>query len=81
MKLYQILPNGYLGEITEVPDETIGLPPGRTNTIPPEIPEGKFAYWAGTHWSIVEYPPFEPVVVEGIEEIIIDDSLNQEQPI
>ena len=61
MKIYQILKNGYLGNITEVPDGTLAIPMGNTRTVPPEIPAGSYAIWQGTEWGLTATPP-QPVV-------------------
>lgn len=56
MKIYQILPNQYLGEILEYPDSEPGIPIGYTRTSI-EVPEGLYAIWMGTFWQITENPP------------------------
>ena len=63
MKIYQILPNLYLGQVLEVPDNQPGIPLGYTRTIAPDIQDGQFAVWQGTQWSITTTPPV-PVVEE-----------------
>jgi hypothetical protein len=60
MKIYQILPNGYLGEIRDVPDGTPGIPVGFTRTVAPEIPENHYGIWQGNGWGITENPPPVP---------------------
>ncbi len=69
MKIYEILPNRYLGEVRDVPDGTMGIPAGNTRTIAPEIPEGMYCVWEGTYWRLTDIPP--PIPQEIIPEVII----------
>ena len=57
MLIYQILENGYLGAIAEVPDNTIGIPFGYTRTPVPLMQDGEYAYWRGTHWEVTSIAP------------------------
>lgn len=58
MKIYEILPNLYLGRVIEHPDSEPGIPIGFTRTSV-EVPDGKYAFWAGTEWIVTDTPPQE----------------------
>lgn len=79
MKIYRILENGYYGGEQEVSDDTIGIPLFTTRTEPPEIPEGKFGFWNGQGWNLIDHPPPmppDPIVQEQaipVTEPILDN--------
>lgn len=91
MKIYQILENGYFGGELEVPDGTQGIPLYTTRTATPEIPEGKFAFWNGQGWDLVDAPPpvpvvesttpVEPVVQDpGVQEPVVEPAVQDPPP-
>jgi len=57
MKIYQILPNLYLGEELDISEDEKGIPIGYTRTSPPIIKFGEFAVWSGTYWRITNTDP------------------------
>lgn len=62
MIIYKILTNGYYGGFIEVSDTLSGIPYGYTRTEIIDIPDGYYAKWGGSAWSLTKMPP--PVVVE-----------------
>ena len=77
MFIYQILENGYLGEIKEIDDSIKGIPLGWTRTrIPFEITTESFVIWSGSGWEKTSMPPQEPVVPE--ESILPEEPVSTE---
>jgi hypothetical protein len=57
MKIYQILENGYLGEITTVSDDTKGIPFGWTRTgFTFDVPSDHYVIWTGDGWHLTIIP-------------------------
>lgn len=52
MKIYEIMPNGYLGNIVD--NETVW--PDYTAVSPGDIPPDHFAVWTGTGWRYTDQP-------------------------
>lgn len=52
--------NVWNGEFREISDMD-GAPPGWTFNAPPDVPQGKFAYFVGPNWIIIDALPPEPV--------------------
>ena len=63
MKIYQILPNLYLGEELDISDDEKGIPIGYTRTTPPTIKPGEFAVWSGTFLRITNTDPMCDYIV------------------
>lgn len=54
-KIYEILPNGYLGSVLEVQDDNI-IPFGFTRKGPSEDHEGKNFIWQNGEWIFTDQP-------------------------
>lgn len=60
MKIYEILPTLYLGQILDVPEEP-GIAPGFTRTPCNLLPQsGEWVKWGNNEWYITTTPPPEP---------------------
>jgi hypothetical protein len=71
MIVARILSNGYFGGLENYPEDS-GIPYGTTRTLPPEIPEGFYAIWAGSGWNLT---PTSPVPIPDPEPTIPDVSV------
>lgn len=78
MIVYRILENGYFGGTEEYPDDG-GIPYGTTRTEVPFIPEGSYAFWAGTGWNIIDTAPVihQAPLVPDVEAVSIETNLDQ----
>jgi hypothetical protein len=56
MLVYQILSNGYLGEVLEFSDGE-GIPLGYTRTPPPPAMPGHYVKWGPFKWEVTLTPP------------------------
>lgn len=52
--------NIYTGVSQEIADDA-GCPLGWTFSVPPQIPDGKFAYYLPTDWVIIDERPAPPI--------------------
>lgn len=68
MIVAKILSNGYFGGLLDIPDSD-GIPYGTTRTLPPEIPEGQYAVWAGTSWNLTTATPINIPDVPAIPDV------------
>lgn len=59
MIVYRILESGYFGGTEEYPDGS-GIPFGTTRTSVPVIPDGYYAKWTGSEWSLTTASPINP---------------------
>ncbi len=69
MIVYRILPNGYFGGIETIEDDSGGIPFGTTWTPVPNIPEGSFAEWNGTGWTITDIPPVDESLLNVVPDV------------